>query len=57
MKKYHCTADDVNWLDETIEADSQEEAERIFQEHLDNGLVPATGNGAIENKCVEEIKI
>jgi len=54
MKKFRFTAESVGYLEEIIEADTEEEAEKIAQEHLENGSVPEV-DGEIDNEKLEEV--
>ncbi|MFA5013996.1 MAG: hypothetical protein WC549_00450 [Actinomycetota bacterium] len=56
MKKFRFTARAVDVLEEIIEAETIEKAEKIAQEHLENGSIPIVGEGYIDNEELEEIK-
>ncbi len=54
MKTYYVSAYEKQEIGEEIQANSEEEARRIFQEDLENGSVPQIGLGEIDDVQVEE---
>ena len=55
MAKFKCSAESVGYLEEIVEARSEDKAWEIFEEDLEQGDVPEIGIGSIENKKVESV--
>ena len=54
--KYKITAQSVGYLEDIIEADNEDEAQKIMDEMLENGAMTET-HGSIELKNIELLEV